>query len=116
MDNFINAYIAHRMEALGFKKYVYEPLIIITSYGGQTEYVIEAQNEYYYLASQVVMEGTEIIADNNYFKAANSYIQVNYAYVQEFTGQIKITFPSSNVMSLEFIRVIPSNTKDNEKK
>jgi len=106
MDNFINAYIAHRMEALGFKKYGYEPLLIIP-YGGQTEYVIGAQNEYYYLASNVVNEGVEILADNNHFKAGNTYVQVNYAYVQEFTGQINITFPSGILTSLEFIRVIP---------
>jgi hypothetical protein len=110
MDNFIIAYIAHRMAELGFKKYGFEPMLIITSYGGPSEYVIEAQNEYYYLASAVVAQGTEILADNHYFKAENFDVPVNYAYVQEFTGQIKITFPPSAIMSLEFIRVIPQVT------
>lgn len=108
MENFIIAYIAHRMEMLGFRKYSMEPLLLVSSYGGSNEFVIQAQNEYYYLASKTINEGTVILADNNYFKAENVYTAVDYAYVQEFTGVIKITFPDwAWNSSLEFIRVIP---------
>ena len=109
MDSFILAYIAHRMEMLGFKKYSMEPLLLTWSYGGISEYVIQAQNEYYYLVSKIVNEGTEILADNNYFKAESSYISVDFAYIQEFTGVIKVNFPEWywSPLGLEFIRVIP---------
>ena len=70
MDSFILAYIAHRMEMLGFKKYSMEPLLLTWSYGGISEYVIQAQNEYYYLVSKTVNEGTEIMADNAKTSAA----------------------------------------------
>ena len=109
MDSFILAYIAHRMDMLGFKKYSMEPLLLTWSYGGINEYVIQAQNEYYYLVSKTVNEGTEILADNNYFKAESSYISVDFAYIQEFTGVIKVNFPEWywSPLGLEFIRVIP---------
>lgn len=109
MDSFIIAYIAHRMEMLGFKKYSMEPVLLVWNYGGINEYVIQAQNEYYYLVSKTVNEGTEILADNNYFNAESSYISVDFAYVQEFTGVIKVKFPDWywSSLGLEFIRVIP---------
>jgi hypothetical protein len=106
MDSFIIAYIAQRMEALGFKKYSMDP-ILVNLYSVQTEYVIEGQNEYYYLVSKTVADQVEIFADNNYFASAGSYIEVNYSNIQEFTGQIRITFPSLSLTALEFIRVIP---------
>ncbi len=109
MDSFIIAYIAHRMEMLGFKKYSMEPLLLTWSYGGINEYLIQAQNEYYYLVSKTVNEGIEILADNNYLKAESSYISVDFAYIQEFTGVIKVNFPQWwwSPIGLEFIRVIP---------
>ena len=109
MDSFIIAYIAHRMEMLGFKKYSMEPVLLVWNYGGINEYVIQVQNEYYYLVSKTVNEGIEILADNNYFKPESSYISVDFAYIQEFTGVIKVNFPDWywNPIGLEFIRVIP---------
>ena len=107
MDNFITAYIAHRMAELGFKEYSIEPVLVIPN-GGQNEFVIQGQNEYYYLASKVVPDGLEIFADNNYYKSENLYTDVNYSYVQEFTGQVRIVFPpTGSLTGFEFIRVIP---------
>ena len=105
MDNFIISYIAHRMGELGFKKYSLEPILMIFN-SGQTEYLIDGQNEYYYLASKVVADQVEIFADNNHFKPDNSsFFTADYSMIQEFTGQLRIVCPI--ITSLEFIRVIP---------
>ncbi|HEY4789106.1 MAG TPA: hypothetical protein VIH57_23820 [Bacteroidales bacterium] len=106
MESFLVAYIAQRMADLGFQKYSYEPLVIILS-NDQNEYLIEGMNEYYYLTTKALTPGTEISAGNNYFKVEDYYVNLDLSKVQEFTGQIKITFPQGGKQALEFIRVIP---------
>lgn len=106
MENFIIAYIAHRMAELGYKKYSFEPIFISVP-NADPEYTIQGQNEYYYLVSKIVAEQTEILSDNNYFKAATGNAELPFGNLQEFTGQIKITNPLGITRPLEFIRVIP---------
>jgi hypothetical protein len=92
------------MQTIGFSKFSYEPIMVIMPID-QTEYVIEGTNEYYYLASKVLATGTEIEADNNYFKVDDSYSSLDYSRFQEFTGNITIRMPQK--LAIEFIRVIP---------
>ena len=106
MDSFIIHYIAQRMAHLGFKRYSYGPVMVIIP-DGQADYTLEGANEYYYLASRILAAGIEIEGDNNYFKADGNYANLDYSRFQEFTGQIKITFPQGVRQALEFIRVIP---------
>jgi hypothetical protein len=108
MDSFIIYYISQRMNSIGFTRFVYEPIMVIMP-EGQQEYVIEGVNEYYYLTSRVLAAGIEIEADNNYFKADESYVNLDYSRFQEFTGQIKIKTPGGKI-AIEFIRVIPQIT------
>jgi hypothetical protein len=109
MDSFLLAYIAQRMGDLGFKKWSMEPILVVL-YGeniaGNSEYVIEGQNEYYFLASKLA-DQVEIYSDDNYYKSGGGYIEVLYSGIQEFTGQIRITYPNWYTLSVEFIRVIP---------
>jgi hypothetical protein len=106
MDSFIVHYIAQRMAHLGFRRYAYEPVLVIVP-DGQSEYTLEGVNEYYYLASRVLATGIEIEGDNNYFKADANYVNLDYSRFQEFTGRIRVTFPQGVKQALEFIRVIP---------
>jgi len=110
MDSFLIAYITQRMGELGFKKWSMEPLLV-TFYNAQGEFIIEAQNEYYFLASNNIAQGIEIFSDDNYFVPLDSYIAPVFAYIQEFTGQIRFTAPAYNQVALEFIRVIPQVTQ-----
>ena len=112
MDSFLLAYIAQRMGDLGFKKWSMEPQLVIL-YGENistnlNEYVIEGQNEYYFLASKLA-DQVEIYSDDNYYKSGGGYIEVNYSAIQEFTGQIRILYPNWYTLSVEFIRVIPQS-------
>ena len=110
MDSFVIHYISQRMTNLGFQRFAYEPVIVIMK-DNQTEYIIEGVGEYYYLTSKALATGTEIEADNNYFKADEYYINLDYSRFQEFTGHIKIKTPEGR-LAIEFIRVIPQLLKD----
>lgn len=106
MNSFIIHYISQRMTSIGFNRFTYEPIMVIMPYD-QYEYIIEGVNEYYYLVSRFLVAGTEIEADNNYFKVEESYVNLDYSRFQEFTGRIKVTFPQGVKQVIEFIRVIP---------
>ena len=114
MDSLILAYISQRMVDLGFCSYSFEPFVaVLNDY--QKELQIEGTNEYYYLVSKDLATGTEIAADNNYFKAEDYYDSLEFAKIQEFTGQIKLSCPSwrcQQTIVLEFIRVLPQIASD----
>lgn len=107
MENFILAYIAQRMAETGFKSYHFEPFVVVMD-SSLREVSIDARNEFYYLTSKSLVSGTEISSDTNIFKADDTFGLIDYWKIQEFTGQIKITYPKNSCKQVvEFIRVIP---------
>lgn len=113
MDNLILAYISQRMTDLGFSTFSFEPFVVVLN-ESQKELLIEGTNEYYYLLSKDLVTGTEITADNNYFKAEDYYDSLEFAKTQEFTGQIKLScnpWKCNQTIVFEFIRVIPEVSK-----
>lgn len=114
MDSLILAYISQRMADLGFATYTFEPFVAVLN-DCQKELQIEGTNEYYYLFSKDLATGTEIISDNNYFKAEDYYDSLEFAKTQEFTGQIKLScsnWKCQQTIVLEFIRVLPQIAND----
>ena len=107
MDSFVIAYIDSRMKQMGHIKYSIEPYLAVLP-DGTTEYNLNCFNEFLYLNSKELALGTEMIADNNYFKVEDYYSYMELTKVQEFTGFLTINVPPSNNLKIfEFIRVIP---------
>jgi hypothetical protein len=114
MDSLIIAYITQRMADMGYCSFSFEPFVAVL-YDSQKELHIEGTNEYYYLVSKALVTGTEIIADNNYFKAEDYYDCLEFARTQEFTGQIKLSCSNwkyQQPIVFEFIRVLPKILND----
>ena len=110
MESYLVAYIARRMANLGFRKYSFEPVLVIMK-ESQQEFTFDGTNEYYYLASKTLSTGTEISSGSNYLKADEFYANLDFVKIQEFTGQVKITSPQGVRQAIEFIRVIPQYPK-----
>jgi hypothetical protein len=106
MDSFLIAYIGQRMREKGFAHYHFMPFYLETT-ENQSQYRIEAYNEFLYLTSPELKAGTTISADNNIFQAGDNYSKQYISKVQEFTGLIEVTTISADKQCIEFIRVIP---------
>ena len=108
MDSFCIAYIVSRMHQLGFLVFHFEPYLVILT-DESPSFTIDGQNEYYYLTSTELASGTEISADNNYFKVEGFYQYMGINKLQEFTGNIYVYQPQGNkIQTIEFIRVVPN--------
>lgn len=108
LDTFCIAYIVNRMRQMGIHTFHFEPYLVVLSKDSH-RFHIDGQNEYYYLASVDLETGTEIIADNNYFKVESYYQHIGINNLQEFTGNIEISQPAGDdIQTIEFIRVIPN--------
>lgn len=99
---YIIEYIKRRMHRKGFKDFSCETVSI--SVKTNETVFIGAYNEYYFLVSSQVSNGTLIVGDSE-FLDAKSFSNTNLLYLYEFTGNIIIE-PSNN-STIEFIRVIP---------
>ncbi|MFN8208091.1 MAG: hypothetical protein U0T82_11875 [Bacteroidales bacterium] len=107
MDSFILAYIASRMKQLEHKEYYIEPYLAVIP-EGETEYVVNVYNEFFFLNSRELPVGTDMLADNNHFKVEDYYSYMELTKVQEFSGQLRITIPPGSPAAIfEFIRVVP---------
>lgn len=106
MDSFITAYIAARMQHLGFKEFHFEPYMVVLN-NDKLQCEIKGQNEYYFLTSNQLAVGTELTGDNNHFKVEDYYSFMEINKYQEFTGNIRITSPQGGTQVIEFLRVIP---------
>jgi hypothetical protein len=107
MDSFILAYIASRMKQLEHKEYYIEPYLAVIP-EGETEYVVNVYNEFFFLNSKELPVGTDMLADNNHFKVEDYYSYMELTKVQEFSGQLRITIPAGSPAAIfEFIRVVP---------
>jgi hypothetical protein len=92
------------MSELGIKKFHHEPVLLLTD-NNKIEYRIEAYNQFYYLISKELANGTVISSDTNIYDADQLYDKQNLHQIQEFTGLIIITIPPRTTQLLEFIRV-----------
>lgn len=89
---------------MGNKKIHHEPFLILTE-GDKQEYTIQSYNEYLYLVSKELENGTVIASDTNIYEVDQHYSKRNLAQIQEFTGLVTITVPPRTVQLIEFIRV-----------
>ena len=106
MDQYLVTYIKQRMAERGFNEFHHEPVSLLTK-EGLVEYRVEAYNEFFYLVSKEIANGTIIRSDTNVYSADQYYNKQNLSQIQEFTGLIVITNPKRTVQLFEFIRVIP---------
>ena len=106
MDQYLITYINQRMAERGFKKFHHEPVSLLTN-NEQSEYRIKGYNQYFFLISKELANGTIIRSDINILDVDQYYSKQNLVQIQEFTGLIVITNPKRTVQLLEFIRVIP---------
>jgi len=106
MENFILSIIEKRIKALGFSECSYESFPVILN-ELLPEQKIYGQNEYYFLCTQTIIEGTTIFADNDFLIADGVTTASLFDKVKEFTGNITIITPQGTRQVLEFLRVIP---------
>jgi hypothetical protein len=106
MDNYLGIYVNQRMSEMGIKKFHHEPVLLVTD-RDKPEYRIDGYNNYFYLVSKDIANGTVIYSDTNIYPADQHYDKQNLHQIQEFTGLIIIINPPRTVQLLEFIRVTP---------
>lgn len=68
---------------------------------------IAAQNEYWYLIPQSIIEGLELFADNDYVRTDAVTTAEPRLLIKPLTGNIHITIPPNTRQVLNFIQVIP---------
>lgn len=102
MEHYVLEYIKQRMRHLGFEDYSFQTVRVQSPV---FSILINAQNEYYYLAAKTVHESTVITSDMNIWIESENYEDFNFHTVQEFTGSIQITCDIP--IDIEFIRVVP---------
>jgi hypothetical protein len=106
MDYYALQHIKQRLNIRSFEKYRITTASFITD-ADVDEYRIPAYNEFFYLVSRDLANGTIIHSDIYVYKANQHYAQQILSQVREFSGLIIIENPERTVQLLEFIRVIP---------
>lgn len=101
-EGYLNEYIRERMTEKGVANFHWEPLLIPVK-AGEAKF-IGAYNEYYYLVTRTLPDGTLITGDTHYL-VAQAFANLTFARLHEFTGNITIESPDA--VNIEFIRVIP---------
>ena len=102
LDSYVNEYILERMAEKGFSNFHWEPVLVGVNAGEAK--LIGAYNEFYYLVTKTLPDGTIITGDTHYL-VAQDYANLTFARLHEFTGNIIIESPSA--INIEFIKVIP---------
>jgi len=98
----LNRYIPQ----LGYSNFIWRPRKVVLN--EQTpKTTIMAQNEYWYLKPQSVIEGLKIFADNDYIITDATTTAEPEFLVKPLTGQIDISVPVNSRQVLVFIQVIP---------
>ena len=72
------------------------------------EATILAQNEFWYLYPQSVVEGIELFADNDYIITDATTTAEPNTLIKPLTGTIEISIPANRRQVLLFIQVIPT--------
>jgi len=106
MDHYLLNYIRQQLVERGFKKFHHEPVSVLTN-PEKSEYRFKAYNEFFFLVSKDLANGTIIRSDTNILYVDQHYSKRNLVQIQEFTGLIIVTNPKRTTQLLEFIRVIP---------
>ncbi|MFH0895402.1 MAG: hypothetical protein V2A54_13280 [Bacteroidota bacterium] len=106
MDCLLVQYMRQRMREKGFAKYHFEAQSLQTRID-QSEYRIPAYNEFYYLASKDLANGTVIHSDTHILKIDQHFSESIIGQVQEFSGLIIIENPERTAQRIDFIRVTP---------
>lgn len=106
MDNYLIQYINQQLKERGYKEYHHEPVALVTN-PEKSEYRFPAYNEFFFLVSKELANGTVIRSDTNIYDVDQHYTKQNLHQIQEFTGLIIVTNPRRTTQLLEFIRVIP---------
>jgi hypothetical protein len=101
-DGYLNEYIRQRMQEKGYGSFHFEPVAVSAT--GNVPKQLAAYNEYYYLVTRTLPEGTVICGDQH-FVVARDFVNLTFARLHEFTGNISIEATADTV--IEFIRVIP---------
>lgn len=94
------------MEIMGYDKYRIGGFSLLTD-NNTSEYRIPSYNEFLFLVSKNLVNGTVIHSDISVYRANKHYADQVLSQVREFTGLIIIENPKRTVQLLEFIRVIP---------
>ena len=91
---------------LGYSDFVWRPRkVVLNEQAPKT--TIMAQNEYWYLKPQSVIEGVNIFADNDFIITDATTTAEPEFLVKPLTGQIDISIPDNKRQVLVFIQVIP---------
>jgi hypothetical protein len=106
MDFYAMQHIKDRMELRGFKVYHTMTVPLITQ-ANVNEYRVPAYNEFFYLVSRDIANGTIIHSDIEIYDVDQYYAQQVLSQIREFSGLIIIENPVNTIQFLEFIRVIP---------
>ena len=94
------------MHVMGYDKYRIKTKTLLTD-DDVYEYRIPSYNEFLFLVSKNVVNGTIIHSDINVYKVNQHYTEQVLAQVRIFTGLLIIENPKRTVQLLEFIRIIP---------
>ena len=106
METFVRDHIKDFIKRLGYPDCDIDAISVVLN-ETMREYHIAGQNEYYFLATATVVDGTEIFADNNYIIVDALFKATKYWRIIALTGNIIITIPAGTKQVLEFLRVIP---------
>jgi len=106
MDTFVREHIKDLNKRLGYTDCDIDSISVVLN-EVMREYQISGQNEYYFLVTETVVNGTEIFADNNFIKVDALFNATKFWRIIALTGNIVITIPQGTRQILEFLRVIP---------
>lgn len=106
MDYYAQEHIRQQLHIRSFDENRISMTSFLTS-ADVDEYRIPAYNEFFYLVSRDLANGTIIHSDINVYKVNQHYAQQILSQVEEFSGLIIIENPERTVQLFEFIRVIP---------
>lgn len=102
--NHIIPYIEKRMKSKGFSNYHLEP---VSAFAESPKFVIQAQNEFYFLLNESLLAGTIIQSDTEILIVSSNLISSKTSFLKEFTGQILIEQTQQTGQTFEFLKVIP---------
>jgi len=106
MDYYALHKIRQRLHIRSFDRFRVDEISFVTS-DDVHEYRIPAYNEFFFLVSRDLANGTIIHSDINVYKVGQHYSQQVLSQVREFSGLIIIENPERTIQLLEFIRLIP---------
>lgn len=102
MEGYVFDYIKQRMAEMGYEKFHWEAVRILSGTGN---IAVNAYNEFYFLVAKTVEPDLIILSDTEVFNEASGYAKFSCYHYKEFSGEI--TIMQVNPVDCEFIRVIP---------